>query len=181
MYVLRADWFGNAWAWGKPAAPTRRLRTLPFLLLPLLWLAFASAAQDLTLAVTGKVQTPLKLSLPQLKQLPVSQFSQREQSQPVSYHGVALADLLRAAGVTNLQDRGLTIAVKASDGYSAEFSPAELITASGNTSLLLAYERNGTALDAFSGPLHLIVPADARRARWVRHVREVEVMRKATP
>jgi DMSO/TMAO reductase YedYZ molybdopterin-dependent catalytic subunit len=72
---------------------------------------------------------------------------------------------------------GYYAVIEAADGYSALFSLAEFDDDFAERSILLATSRDGKPLDAKDGPLRLIVPQDARPARWVRQVRSIRVER----
>ena len=94
--------------------------------------------------------------------------------------GVALADLLRAAGAMPDELRGPHLAryvlVTARDGYRAVFSLAELDPSLGNHAVVLADRCDGKALDDEAGPLRLVAPAESRPARWVRQVESIAVV-----
>ncbi len=92
-----------------------------------------------------------------------------------TYDGVALADIVRAAGAS-VGDavRGSAarayVVVRGSDGYVAVFSLAELRGAETRCSPILADARDGNALAATVGPLRVVAPCDLTHARWVRGV-----------
>ena len=67
--------------------------------------------------------------------------------------------------------------VKASDGYQALFSLAELDPATGGRKVFLVYQGNGQPLTPPVGPLRIVAPEDLRHARWVRMVTEIEVVK----
>lgn len=94
--------------------------------------------------------------------------------------GVALVDLLRAAGAMPDALRGPHLAryvlVTARDGYRAVFSLAELDPSLGNNAAVLADRCDGEALGDEAGPLRLVAPAESRPARWVRQVESIAVV-----
>jgi hypothetical protein len=98
-----------------------------------------------------------------------------------TYDGVALADIVHAAGA-NVGDavRGSAarayVVVHASDGYVAVFSLAELRGAETRCTPILADARDGSALAAAVGPLRVVAPCDLTHARWVRGVVSLSVV-----
>ncbi|MGH8031879.1 MAG: molybdopterin-dependent oxidoreductase [Luteimonas sp.] len=95
--------------------------------------------------------------------------------------GVSLAALLRAAGAMPdepLKGAQLTryVQVDARDGYRALFALSELDPTLGNHPVTLADRCDGKPLAADDGPLRLIVPNEARPARWVRQVKSIVVI-----
>lgn len=46
---------------------------------------------------------------------------------------------------------------------------------------MLAYALNGKPLEAHDGPLQIVVPAEKRRARWVRGVAVIRVVKLPEP
>lgn len=104
---------------------------------------------------------------------------------PSLWQGVALADLLRAAGVPMDKSlRGAHLAkyvrITAADGYQVVFGLAELDEGFGKTDVLLVDRREGQPLTE-DGPYRLVVPGDARAGRWVRNVIRIEVQDAASP
>ena len=65
--------------------------------------------------------------------------------------------------------------VRARDGYRAVFALAELDAGISERPVHLCVARDGAPLAAGEGPLRLVIPAEKRRARWVRDVVEVSV------
>jgi hypothetical protein len=115
-------------------------------------------------------------SAPALAKLPRHSLKVTDPSgTPVTYDGVTLAEVLRAAGVTLGKDlKGPLLAnclvVQASDGYRVVFSLPEIDPDSTDHVVLLANRKDGKPLDAREGPYRLVVPHDKRHARWVRQV-----------
>src|SRR5262245_56795914 len=140
-------------------------------------------AQEVALTVTGKVKTPLKLTLTDLREMPVTKVSAKDHDgTTASYEGVALQEILRRAGVPQGESlRGealsLCLLVRAADGYKVAFALAELDSLFNDRQVLLAYRRDGKPLDATAGPLRLVIPDEKRFGRWVRQVTELEVVR----
>jgi hypothetical protein len=98
-----------------------------------------------------------------------------------TYDGVALADIVHAAGA-NVGDavRGAAarayLVVHANDGYVAVFSLAELRGAETRCTPILADARDGSALAATVGPLRVVAPCDLTHARWVRGVVSLSIV-----
>lgn len=95
--------------------------------------------------------------------------------------GVALVDLLRAAGAMPtepLHGAQLTryVQVDARDGHRVLFSLAELDPTLGGNAVVLVDRCNGAALGDDVGPLRLLAPAESRPARWVRQVEAITVI-----
>ncbi len=98
-----------------------------------------------------------------------------------TYDGVALADIVRAAGakvgdaVRGSAARAYVV-VHASDGYVAVFSLAELRGAENRCTPILADARDGMPLAAAVGPLRVVAPCDLTHARWVHGVVSLSIV-----
>lgn len=97
-----------------------------------------------------------------------------------TYEGYDLLDALKAAGLSpaeSLKGKQLTrlVRVSARDGYQVVFALADLDPTLGNTRILLADRENGQAMPSDTGPWRLVIPAEARPARWIRQVTTIEV------
>ncbi|MFT3807553.1 molybdopterin-dependent oxidoreductase [Arenimonas sp.] len=104
---------------------------------------------------------------------------------PSRWQGVALADVLRNAGVP--MDKALRgahlakyVRITASDGYQVVFGLAELDADFGKAEVLLVDRHEDQPLTKEDGPYRLVVPGDARAGRWVRNVVRIEVLDAAT-
>ena len=100
----------------------------------------------------------------------------------VTYSGVALSEILRAAGAwSDGAPRGAFarsyVLVTAADGYRAIYALAELDTMVTDKVVLLADRRDGAPLDGTEGPLRLVAPGEKREGRWVRQVKTLVVER----
>ena len=149
----------------------------------LLLAPFFSQAAEALLTVRGKVKTPLKLTLGELKALPIAKVTAKDpDGTSATYEGVALHDILRRAGVPqgeSLHKDALQLCVlaKAADGYKVVFTLAELDPSFTERQVLLAYTRNGKELDAKTGPFRVVIPDEKKHGRWIRQVTELEVVR----
>ena len=99
---------------------------------------------------------------------------------PTVYEGVPVVELLRRAGVPlgkELRGRSLElyVVVGAADGYRVVFALAEFDPDFTNQIILLADRRDGHRLGSSEGPFRIVVPAEKRRARWVRQVTALDV------
>lgn len=154
-----------------------------FLLAVFLLVASLSHAEDAALSVTGEIKASLKLTLAELKAMPSETVTAKDHDgTTASYEGVPLHAILSRAGAPQGESlRGeelrLCVLVKAADGYQAVFALAELDPLFTDRQALLAYRRDGVELDAKAGPLRLVIPDEKRQGRWVRQVKELEIVR----
>ena len=138
-----------------------------------------SPAQIVT--VQGEVLKPLKLSRDEIMNLKQTEVSARDHDGELrTYKGVALVDVLIAAGVTlgaQLRGKNLMkyVAVKAADSYEVVFSLPEIDPEFTSQTILLAYKVDGADLAKEDGPYRMVVPNDRRHARWVREVISLRV------
>ncbi|MBR0655602.1 molybdopterin-dependent oxidoreductase [Plastoroseomonas arctica] len=98
-----------------------------------------------------------------------------------SYSGVPLVALLERVGAPFGQAmRGaalrVVVVVRASDGYAATLSLAEIDPGARGTQVILADRRAAEPLDAAEGPFRLVVEGDLRRARSVFRVNRIELV-----
>ncbi len=73
-------------------------------------------------------------------------------------------------------DLAFVVRVRGRDGYTASFSFGELAVEVGRRDAWVALDRDGQPLDEVRGPVELVVPGDAKAARWVRGVASVTVL-----
>jgi DMSO/TMAO reductase YedYZ molybdopterin-dependent catalytic subunit len=134
-----------------------------------------------SLAVEGEVVNPLRLSLSDLNNLKQTEVKATDHGgQQRVYKGVALFDILNAAGVTlggQLRGKNLLkyVEVKALDGYEVIFSLPEIDPEFTAQTILLAYETDGKPLPKGEGPFRMVVPNDKKHARWIRDVTTITV------
>lgn len=113
----------------------------------------------------------ITLDAARLAALPREAVKAEAHGKAVQVDAVDLREVLRAAGIEPPQQiRGAALrqvlVAGARDGYAAAFSWAELDPALGGRRVFLV---QGVP-KAEEGPLRLVVPADARPARWVRQL-----------
>lgn len=68
------------------------------------------------------------------------------------------------------------VMVRAKDGYAVAFSLGELLPQFGNRAVWIALDKDGQPLPDDMAPVQLLVPDDAKPARWVRAVSEITVV-----
>jgi DMSO/TMAO reductase YedYZ molybdopterin-dependent catalytic subunit len=137
----------------------------------------AKVAEPKTIvSVKGEVERPLELKSEAFAKLPRQTVHAKDHDgKEADYEGVALVDVLKAAGVKFGQEmRGKALAsylvVEASDGYRAVFALPELDPAFSERVILLADRRDKKPLDDRHGPVQIVVPGEKKHARWVRQV-----------
>lgn len=139
-----------------------------------------------TVAIGGEVATPLHLDAAALQKFPRRAFDATEHGKTAHWDGVALADVLGAAGVPlgdALRGKNLSlyVVVSAVDGYRAVYSLAELDPAMRDGNVILADRRDGQPLDTKEGPFLIVAKNEKRPARWVRQVIAIDVLRAPSP
>jgi DMSO/TMAO reductase YedYZ molybdopterin-dependent catalytic subunit len=139
------------------------------------------AAGAAVLQVIGEVPHSIRFSVEDLAHLPrTSVHAKDHDGRDVEFSGVALAEVLKVAGVpVGAELKGAALAkyvvVNAADGYRAVFALPELSPDFTAVVVLLADRRDGKPLSSSEGPLRLVVPGDKRQARWVRQVVSVAI------
>ena len=143
----------------------------------------ALSTSSFKVTVDGDVAKPLRLSLADLAQLPRRELRAKEHDgSEHTYVGVALADVLRPAGVQfgdKLRGENLAmfLVVQAADRYRAVFALPELDPVFTDTSIILAYSRDGQPLSEKDGPVRIVVANEKRQGRWVRQVVALTIRR----
>jgi hypothetical protein len=104
-----------------------------------------------------------------------------ENGESARYSGVDLDVLLAKNGAPlGPALRGAAAAdyalVTATDEYRAVFALAELDAGLTDKVIILADERDGKPLGPKYGPFQIIVPDEKHHVRWVRNVREIDVV-----
>ncbi len=116
-----------------------------------------------------------RLSGEELSKLPQAQCQIEHEGKRETYSGVPLAALLAQGKIVlGEESRGRQLSryllVRASDGYQALFSIAEVDPYLRADTILLANRRDGQPLHKTEGPWRLIVKGDLHHRRWVRSV-----------
>jgi len=140
-----------------------------------------SPAESGVLRVTGMVQRPLVLRDSDLQGLPRKHLAVTdEKGKPVTYDGVAVADILQRAGAPlgkrlRGQQMSCYVVVDAEDGYRVVYALPEFDPGFTDKVVIVADRREGHALGSGEGPFRLVAPDDKRHARWVRKVTVLDV------
>ncbi len=160
-------------------------RRLPFcLLICLAWgLRPAAAAPLAAFHVSGAVARPTAWTAGSLGKTFVADTRVvRYTRKGVAHtaHCVPLLSVVQAAQPTfnpHIKNHRLqfVVAVQGFDGYTADFSLAELLPEIGHRAAWLALDEDGRPLPDDAGRVSLIVPEDAKPGRWVHGVVAVTV------
>ena len=153
------------------------------------WAGPAPARDNMShaLAVTGVVETPLTLTVADLRGLPVANGGEiavtrhnGDKAETItSYRGVRLRDILDKAVLDapgHNDVKKLAIIATATDGYAVVFSWGELYNAPAGEGVIVYYEKNGKALGDNDGEIALISAKDIRTGpRHVKWLNAIEV------
>lgn len=156
---------------------TMRLRIAGALLLAPL------TARAQSLELIGEKGVTKTLSVAELGALPQSEVTVTEkEGASVVFRGPTLRSLVNLVGApTGHEFRGpnmlLAILATATDGYRAAYMLAEVDEGFGNKSAILAISQDGAALPAKEGPFRVVMPGEEHRARWIRMVKSLSLVR----
>ena len=129
----------------------------------------------------------LKFDPAALKTMKQKQVTVTEKGKRVVYEGVPLramlGDQLKGGNaMVNMRDLvDAVILVRGADDYQAAVSAAEVAMDKTGERYILAISVDGQPLTKEQGPVKLIIPADGDRARWVRMVVELSLVRLPRP
>jgi DMSO/TMAO reductase YedYZ molybdopterin-dependent catalytic subunit len=144
--------------------------------------AQATAAAPGVLKVTGDVQTPISVSVDELKAMPRKRVEVKDEAgKAATYDGVLVGEILKRAGAKlgpDMRGSAMTtyVLASASDGYQVVFSLAELDPAFSGSEVIVADTVDGKPLVASQGPLRIVSPRDTRPARAVRMLERLDVV-----
>jgi len=135
----------------------------------------------IALKVSGAVQHPLSLTLPDLRAMPATEPRWERDGQSHTARGADLMALVERAGLKEdraVKNQSLRFAVVARgrDGYQAVFSLGEISPMLGGKGAVVAYEQDGAPLPERDGALTLVAAGDQAPSRWVRDLVEVSVV-----
>ena len=156
---------------------TMRLRIAGALLL----VPLTVRAQSLELV--GEKGVTRTLSVAELGALPQSEVTVTEkEGAKVVFRGPTLRSLVNlVAAPTGHEFRGpnvlLAILATATDGYRAAYMLAEVDEGFGNKNAILAISQDGAELPAKDGPFRVVMPGEEHRARWIRMVKSLSLVR----
>jgi hypothetical protein len=162
---------------------TRRLNSFALLLLCLPMVAWA-APDAPSLHVSGAVGKPADWTAARLgKDLTgdVQTVYYKVKGVAHTAHAVPLLSVVQAAQPAynpHIKNHRLqfVVAVQGFDGYTVDFSLAELLPEIGHRAVWLALDEDGKPLADDSGPVGLVVPDDTKPGRWVHGVRAITVI-----
>lgn len=134
------------------------------------------------LRILGDLDHPLDLKKEEFAKLPRTAVKvPGKDGGEVEYKGVLVRDILKAAQIP-LGDHSLrgpwvdrTVHFRAADGYQAAFGLGEFDDDLAEHGIILADEKDGSALPGGEGALRLLVPGEKRPARWAKGVVIVEI------
>jgi DMSO/TMAO reductase YedYZ molybdopterin-dependent catalytic subunit len=142
-------------------------------------------APPATLQIAGAVTKPVRWTSAQL----ATQFA--ADIRPLDYtlkgvhhtakQAIPLLKLLEAANLkvnphVKHGDLQFIVAAEGHDGYTVDFSYAELLAEIGNRPVWVALDEDGKALTGEAAPAELIVPGDTKPARWVHSLTRIVVI-----
>jgi hypothetical protein len=158
------------------------LRSLQLALLVVVLSSATAAAQTLTLVSVDGVTKSLGIA--ELRALPQVEHSDSGPNGVTQYHGPTLRSVVTLAGAPEghaLRGPAMTIVVlaEASDGYRVAYTLAEIDERFGARKALIALTQNGQAIAGNEGPLRIVVPGEAHRARWIRQLATVRLVQLA--
>ena len=96
-------------------------------------------------------------------------------------HCVSLLDVIKAA-LPNFNphikhhDLQFIVAVQGIDGYTVDFSLAELLPELGNHPVWIALDEDGKPLADETGPAELVVKDDVKPGRWVHGIASITIV-----
>ena len=164
--------------WGEDA-PTSAAGTAALLVLLVLLAAGSAFGQQLTVQTEDGKSTVLARA--DVESLPHIKFTTSVSGSSATFEGVLLRAVLEKAGVgfgETLKGKRLAscLLVEATDRYRMVFALPELDPAFTDKQILLAFLKDGKALDDKEGPYRIVVPDEKRMARWVRQVRTLKIV-----
>lgn len=134
--------------------------------------------------ITGLVEQPGDLTVPELQQLPTEtvEVTYETGSGPErhTFTGTSLFGVIEQRGLQVPPDARnpllrMYLVVIAKDGYQLVVSGGELDPNFGNAPMLLAWEQDGQPLTGEDGPVRLVIPGDTRGGRYVHGVVRIDV------
>lgn len=157
------------------------MKKIPLLLSLLFAFTFAARAQNITISGDDiSTVTFTKAMFAQLK--PVVIMAKAHDEKVHRYTGVALADVLKKAGVElgdSVKKTTITsyIVVTAADNYKAIYTLPEIDPAFANRTVILANRVDKQPLPEDYAPYQIIVPGEKKHARWVHQVTGIQLVK----
>jgi len=156
------------------------------LLVASLLLAPLAAGRAQSLELIGELGAARTLTMAELSALPQSEVKVTEKDgATILFRGPTLRSLVSLVGApTGHAFRGpnmlIAIVAEASDGYRAAYMLAEVDEGFGNKNAILALVQNAGALPEKDGPFRMVMPGEEHRARWIRMVQRIRLVRVAS-
>ena len=140
------------------------------------------AADQPGFTVDGQVKQTLHLNAAEIQKLPVIEievaFEAQGKMQKSKFKGALLMDVLNKAEIVDVEGKGAAfrhaIEVAGSDGYAITLAIAEFHPFLEGKQILVAYERDGQALEPMGG-MRIVVPGDKHGARSIRDLVRITV------
>lgn len=134
------------------------------------------------LQVIGLDGTSRTLTSADLAALPQAEYADSGASGHTRYRGPTLRSLLSLVGAPegrNLRGASMTLIAiaEAPDGYKVAYSLGEIDPDFGANGAFVALTQNGQPLPAAEGPLRMVVPGEVHRARWIRQLSVLRLVR----
>ena len=142
-------------------------------------LAAQAWAQQLTIQNDDGKQTVL--SRADLEALPHVKVQATAHDVSATFEGVAVKTVLEKAGVAFGEGmRGKRLAscllVEAADGYRVVIALPEMDPGFTDKQVVLAFLKDGKAMDSKEGPYRIVIPDEKRPARWIRQVTGLKIV-----
>jgi ABC-type transport system substrate-binding protein len=98
-----------------------------------------------------------------------------------TFEGVAVKTVLEKAGIAFGEGmRGKRLAscllVEAADGYKVVIALPEMDPGFTDKQVVLAFLKDGKAMDSKEGPYRIVIPDEKRPARWIRQVTGLKIV-----
>ena len=136
-------------------------------------------AQQLTIQNDDGKQTVL--SRADLEALPHVKVQATAHDVSATFEGVAVKAVLEKAGIAFGEGmRGKRLAscllVEAADGYKVVIALPEMDPGFTDKQVVLAFLKDGKAMDSKEGPYRIVIPDEKRPARWIRQVTGLKIV-----
>jgi hypothetical protein len=136
-------------------------------------------AQQLTIQNDDGKQTVL--SRADLEALPHVKVQATAHDVSATFEGVAVKTVLEKAGIAFGEGmRGKRLAscllVEAADGYKVVIALPEMDPGFTDKQVVLAFLKDGKAMDSKEGPYRIVIPDEKRPARWIRQVTGLKIV-----
>jgi len=136
-------------------------------------------AQQLTIQNDDGKRTVL--SRADLEALPHVKVQATAHDVSAAFEGVAVKAVLEKAGVAfgeGMWGKRLAscLLVEAADGYKVVIALPEMDPGFTDKQVVLAFLKDGKAMDSKEGPYRIVIPDEKRPARWIRQVTGLKIV-----